>query len=531
MPMARRDMLGRAFAQGPIRRALLAYTAASIAEYAAYFTVILMAFDAGGITYAGVAGAVQLAPSMVVPWLIGRFQHGTDHPMRLSLGWLAIMLAVSALVSAQAPFWLLVSVAAVRSIGYSLARPIHLAVLPVHAKRAPDLTAGMVVTGWVDAIGAMAGPAIAGLVLSSSSPSMVFAVCSVFAVGGLALSPRSGRIVRSDRGRPARSAFEVPGTGPLFVYKIGSAVLSGATDVMVVLVALELVGLGEDGAGYLSSLIGVGELVGSVFLVSLLGRTKLSGVLAASAAGRGLTLSVFGLAPQVFPLIALGGGFRPVDRVAQRLMLQRVTPPDRYMTTFGLQEAFDAGGQALGAALVPLVAAAFGLRATVVAAGALLPAMFLLLAKVFLGIDHRSSPPTGVLEALAESSALGGLPADAIEYLARAGDVESFESGERLVIQGDRSADCAWVVLEGSLEVSIDGSPVARVERSDLVGEMALLHGAPRNADVSALSHVSLLRLDRETFLDVVVGGRGGGEHVEILAASRADENRRLRRS
>jgi len=66
--------------------------------------------------------------------------------------------------------------------------------------------------------------------------------------------------------------------------------------------------------------------------------------------------------PQAFPLLALAGVFRPAHRVVQRLLLQRITPPDRYMRMYGVSEAFDSGGQALGAVLVPLLVFVFGVQ-------------------------------------------------------------------------------------------------------------------------------------------------------------------------
>ena len=75
--------------------------------------------------------------------------------------------------------------------------------------------------------------------------------------------------------------------------------------------------------------------------------------------------------------------------------------------------------------------------------------------------------------------------------------------------------------------MAIDGRPVARLGRSELVGEIALIHEQPRNADVVGVTACETLRIDHDTFLDVVVGGRGGGDHVRVLADRRVDENKR----
>ena len=526
--MARTNRLAtlkRALSNRPLRRSLMAYAASSLAEYAAYFAVILIAFEQGGPSAAGVAAAAQLVPSIVIPLIIKRMTARMSNPVRWSILWLAGMLVLAALLSTDGSLWVLVSVAALRSVGYSLARPMHLAVMPVHSTSTSDVASGMVVTGWIDAGGAIGGPALAGLVLGLSGGSSVFAVAALLAVLGAALSPPAGLVAGSQSRSGSASVLQLQGMRPLLAYKLVSAMMSGATDVIIVLVALQLLGLGQEGAGYLTSLIGVGELVGSLFLISLLGRKTLTGMLGVSALGRGATLSLLGVVPQAVPLIVIGGGFRPANRVIQRLLLQRITPPDRYMQVFGVNEVFDILGQAIGAIMVPLLVILFGLEAAVVIAGALLPVVFISLSRAFTRIDARSVARPDVLAVLEDAPWMAILPDDVVEYLARTGVVETLEKGDVLINQGDTDTESAWVVLTGDFDVSIDGRPRARLGRTDLVGEMALLHREPRNADVTARTAASVLRLDRVTFLDVLLGGRIGGTHVEAVACARAAHN------
>lgn len=517
--------LRRALSNTALRRALMAYAASSLAEYAAYFTVILIAFEQGGPSAAGVAAAMQFVPSIAVPLIIKRIAPRLANPVRWSLLWLAGLLGLAAMLPTDGSLWVLVSVAALRSVGYSLARPMHLAVVPVHSASASDVTSGMVVTGWIDAGGAIGGPALAALVLGLSGGSSVFAVAALLAVLGAALSPSAGLVVGPRSRSGSASVLQLQGMRPLLTYKFVSAMMSGATDVIIVLVALQLLGLGQEGAGYLTSLIGVGELIGSLFLISLLGRKALTGMLGVSALGRGATLSLLGVVPQAVPLIVIGGGFRPANRVIQRLLLQRITPPDRYMQVFGVNEVFDIIGQAIGAIMVPLLVILFGLETSVVIAGALLPLVFVSLIRAFTRIDARSIVQPDVLAVLEDAPWLAILPDDVVEYLARTGEVETLAEGDLLISQGDTTAESAWIVLAGEFDVFIDGQPRARLGPTDLVGEMALLHGEPRNADVTARTAASVLRLDRVTFLDVLLGGRTGGTHVEAVASARAAHN------
>lgn len=523
--MSRRKTLTRALEHGPIRRALITWALVSIVEFAAYFAVILVAFEAGGGALAGVAAAAQLAPSVLVPVIIRWIDRGHVSPMRFTLVWMFLGLVIGALAVGAGPVWLVIGLAAIRALAYSLARPIHLAVIPVHAEHTSDATAALVVTGWIDSIGVMVGPAIAGAILALADASAVFVAMAALALAGLWVSPRTGEIVGTGPERTGRRVLSVRGARPMLAYKTVASALSGATDVVVVLVAIELLGLGEDGAGFLASLIGVGELVGSLLLVSVLGRVQLRGVLGAAAVGRGASVSLLGIVPQAFPLLALTGGFRPLHRVVQRIMLQRITPPDRYMKMFGVTEAFDSGGQALGAALVPILVAVFGVEPAIVISGALLPLSFLALSRAFRDIDTRAAIPQPIIDTLREVSVFEGLSADVLEYLARTCEPERFDVGEPLIVQGDRNADAAWVISSGEVDVVVDGRPVARLGPSELVGEIALIHEQPRVADVVGVTACETLRIDHETFLDLVVGGRGGGDHVRVLADRRVDEN------
>lgn len=517
----------RAIAHAPMRRALVTYALVSVVEYAAYFAVILVAFEVGGGAVAGLAAAAQLAPSVAVPLVIRFIDRRHVAPMRFALIWMIAGLVGGAVAVATGSLWLVIGSAAFRALSYSLARPIHLAVVPVHAEDTADVTAAMVVTGWIDAVGATLGPALTGLILGLLAPQAVFLAMAALSLVGLALSPRTGEVVGTGPDRVHRSVFEVRGAKAMLAYKTSASALSGATDVVVVLVAIELLGLGDDGAGYLASLIGVGELVGALLLVSLLGRVRLRGALGAAAFGRGGFISVLGLVPQAFPLLALAGVFRPAHRVVQRLLLQRITPPDRYMRMYGVTEAFDSGGQALGAVLVPLLVFVFGVQPAIVITGALLPLTFVLLNRAFRDIDTRAVIPQQIIGTLRETPAFDGVPADALEYLARASVEVDLEPGEHLITQGDEVVDAAWVVVGGQVDVVIDGTRVARLERHDLVGEIALIHPQPRTADVIASAPSRLLKIDHETFLDVVLGGRAGGDHARVLASRRIDENKR----
>jgi CPA2 family monovalent cation:H+ antiporter-2 len=100
--------------------------------------------------------------------------------------------------------------------------------------------------------------------------------------------------------------------------------------------------------------------------------------------------------------------------------------------------------------------------------------------------------------------------------------------GERLIRAGDE-ADDVFFISSGQVEVSISGRKI-RLGPGDLFGEMALLSGAPRTADVTAIDYCQLLTLGRADFQQFV------GNHPELrarldeIAAGRAAMNQQIPR-
>ncbi len=80
--------------------------------------------------------------------------------------------------------------------------------------------------------------------------------------------------------------------------------------------------------------------------------------------------------------------------------------------------------------------------------------------------------------------------------LAKLGKVLTWREGSQPIKQGTKGA-AFFMILDGSVEVSRDGSPVARLETGDFVGEIALLTNQPRNADVHAKSATTVFAFGR----------------------------------
>jgi CRP-like cAMP-binding protein len=95
------------------------------------------------------------------------------------------------------------------------------------------------------------------------------------------------------------------------------------------------------------------------------------------------------------------------------------------------------------------------------------------------------------------------LNGDELNELLRAIQPSQIKQGEFLFREGD-AADAAYVIQSGELEVFIERRDtfiqLTSLGPNDVLGEIALLDGQARTADVRAKTDVSLFRIDRTEF-------------------------------
>ncbi len=118
----------------------------------------------------------------------------------------------------------------------------------------------------------------------------------------------------------------------------------------------------------------------------------------------------------------------------------------------------------------------------------------------------------------------GVLELDACQRLAAALQRREFPAGTVIINEGD-SADYAYVVTEGELEVWHEGRPRGGLVRGDVFGEIALTRGVPRTATVLALTDVELFAVDRESFVDAVGPSAAALLEAQALASERLQRN------
>ena len=148
----------------------------------------------------------------------------------------------------------------------------------------------------------------------------------------------------------------------------------GVLDVLLVVLAFEVLDIGSAGVGLLNSVVGGGAILGSALTVLLVGR-RLVLPMAVGFACWGLALCAIGLVPSraaVPVLLAVAGAGGILTEVAGRLLLQRSAPNEVLSRVFGVLEGVSMAAIGLGSALVPAAISLFGVRPTLAGAGALM---------------------------------------------------------------------------------------------------------------------------------------------------------------
>lgn len=95
--------------------------------------------------------------------------------------------------------------------------------------------------------------------------------------------------------------------------------------------------------------------------------------------------------------------------------------------------------------------------------------------------------------------------------------------GERIIRRGERG-ESVFFISSGAVEVSTAGRPV-RLGRGDFIGELALLTGGRRVADVTALGYCQLLVLEGEDFRALLERNPEMDVKVRQVAAERLNMN------
>jgi monovalent cation:H+ antiporter, CPA1 family len=116
-----------------------------------------------------------------------------------------------------------------------------------------------------------------------------------------------------------------------------------------------------------------------------------------------------------------------------------------------------------------------------------------------------------------------GLDVADIKALARLFKPRLALPDEKIIRRGDRGSH-VFFISSGAVEVLLPAETV-RLGRGDFFGEMALLSGLPRAADVVALGYCQFLILSAADFQRFLTGNPKAKAHIDRIAAERTSMN------
>ena len=517
-------------------RVLAAYLLFILTEYAVWIAMLVFAYNRGGTAVAGLVAVAQLAPAAVVAPVAASLADRRSPVVMLAGGYLAQvagMAGTAAAIGAGAPL-AAYAAAVFASTAVTTTRPAQSALIPSLAATPDQLTAANVVAGWLEAAGAAAAGLVVGVLISLAGVGSVFAVCAGLGLAAalLVASLRAPSLAAETEAEAdtstagvaegLRLAFRQPRLRLMLALLTADAVVVGALDLLVVILALTVLGRPPSWAGYLEFAFGAGAVLAATVSALLVGR-RLGGPILAAALGLSGALAVIafgpGLAGTVILLAVAGAGHLLLE-VATRTLLQRSVPPRLIGRIFGVLEGFTMAGLAIGALLVPALAHLGGSRLAVLGVAAVLPLAAVAGGRAVFRLDAGTAVPVVEIALLRSLPLFAELPAPAIEGLAAALRPVRLEAGAVLIRQGD-PGDAYFAIAAGELDAEQDGHFLGRYGRGDGVGEIALLRAVPRTATVTAHTAATVYRLDRDLFLTAVLGHAPTRRQAEGIAAAR----------
>jgi MFS family permease len=533
-----RAVLARVIANRDLRRVLFSYFAFHIAEFGTWVAILLYAYEATGPGSVGLVVLLQLVPAALAAAPAATLGDRYPRHQVLTGGYLlqaGAMLLTAAAMLLSWPVPVVYVAATVAATAMVVTRPTQSALLPSLSRTPDELTAANGAAGIVEGFGVLVGPLVAAGVLAVSSAGGVFLVASGTL---LVAAAATGRLRPRVAGSPRTSDVDAPeDPGPreehpaavstngflaglttvlgdrdarLIVGLLTARmIVIGAADVLFVLLALGLLGMGEPGAGVLNAALGAGTIAGGALGFALVGRERLAIVALLGSLAWGLAIAVVGLsgAAVLAPgLLVIGGAGLTIVEIGGRTILQRSIRDEVLARVFGIQEGLAMAGLAVGAVTVTGLVELIGLVATVIVVGAFLPLVVGLAWPGLSAIDRRATPPIQALDLLRRTSLFGPLPPPQLEAVARRGAWLTLDPGTVVIREGERG-DRYYVLGEGSVVVSQGGETIRRLDRrADGFGEIALLLDVPRTATIVVEAAAVVFAIERAPFLAAMTG-------------------------
>jgi MFS family permease len=516
----------------------LSWAAQSLSIWAFAIALGVYAFDAAGATAVGIAGLVRLLPGAVAaPFggLIGDRSSRRTVLISSSLAAAALIGGAAAAAALNAPVGVVFVLAGLSTIAICPYIPAEGALMPLVARSPQELSAANVARSVMDNGGFLGGALISGVLLAATTPQAVFAVAAIAGLASALLlaamhrdarpdyvSETSGKVVH-EMGKGLRAVLSDSKLGLVAIALTLLVFFEGAADVLAVIIALDLLDLGQGAVGWLNAAWGIGALAGSAALAMLLNRGQLAAGIALGCLLAGAALALPGLwvvaAAGYLAYLGMGAGYTFVE-VAGRTMLQRIGSDETLARALGVLETSRFAAMALGSIAVPGLIALFGVRGAVLALAAVLPVFALVRWSALRALEIGAPVEEGRFQLLRDHPIFAPLPMEMLERLSHDLIPVTPVPGEEIVIQGEPGKRF-YLIAAGEVEIHIDGAFRHRNGAGDCFGEIALLNDVPRTATVVAARGCELLALERRHFVGAVTGHLRSDQAAATVAEER----------
>lgn len=510
----------------------------SAVEYAAWITILVVAFEQGGAGAAGLVVAIQLIPAAVLAPVVTAAGDRFPRHLVLSVGFgvLAISAAgIAAALAAEVGLGLVAAGAAVFTV-VLVSFPGAIASLLVHHARSPtQLMHWNVWQSFMRAGGVLTGPLITAVLLAVTEPAVVFGVvgvtCALTATAIQAQLPRDDRETSTVRlGAILADAAEgvhyvATERAPRRVVGVFGAtgLVIGGLDVIFVAIAFDQLGGGGSVSAALTAAFATGALLAAAAISRRL-RWRLTTLTTLGVLLLSLPLVVLGELERLVPvmaLIAVLGAGNALVEIGAHTMLQRACSETQTSRAFGVLDSTLLVSTSIGAGAAGLVLANTALSTFLVWLGVVAAVTLVGLSSGLRRTELQTIAPADpeMVEALRTVSFLAPLPLPTLERLVRGLEHREVGPGERLVAEGEDGNEF-FVLLHGAADVSTERGPTARLSAPASFGEIALLHDAPRAATVTTTEPTRLAVIRRTEFLDAIT--RSAASHRGALALAQS---------
>jgi MFS family permease len=531
------DALRRVLRNPDMRRAQLAWMLGYAGEWSWLVALWVYAYQTSGVVAVGILGLARTLPAALLsPALSTLTDRLPRHRVLLAihLGRATLLGIATFAIIADLPPLVVYAVAPLDGFLGVLHRPTHMALMPALARSPEELVASNVASSTFEGIGTLAGPALGGLLVAYATPGWGFAAPALaFAIAALSVGGiRPAQALRRPVHHEGLLATLFGGIGALVAYPGAGLVVSlfwaqiivrGLLNVLLVVAAVELLNVGEQGVGYLNSAIGAGGFLGVLATVSLVARRRMAPSFAIGLVLWGTPILLIGLLPwapaAVLFLAVLGLGNAVLD-VSGFTIMQRSVPNAMRGRVFGVLESGVMLGTGIGSGLAPLLLALLDIRGALIATGLLLPSLAVLTWRWVARADADAVIPERELTLLRGVPMLAPLPMTILEQVA--GDLAevSYADGQAIIREGE-AGDRFYILASGRTSVLAGGRVRAPLGPGDSFGEIALLRNVPRTASVFAVGPVRAYALERDAFCAAVSGDQHSSRAAEHVVQHR----------